>query len=113
MGFVNDGPIELDLTGFAGKDLSVGAWFGDTCTPEPVIADSSGGWLVPQKEPCLQPPDTSLGSVVRIKVAVTEPTLGPFSPLLVPESACDAASRAISGLLCGKKGEKATGPPFA
>lgn len=73
VGFVNLGPVELDLSGVPGA-LAVSACFGtnDRCTPVPVTRDSSGRWLVPQKQPFVQPANAPV-PIPRIRVVATRP----------------------------------------
>jgi hypothetical protein len=77
MGFANTSPVELDMAGLVGKDLTVSTCFGDTCTPEPVSSDGAGRWLVPQQKPYLQLAATgaTTATVSRIRVIVTESDL--------------------------------------
>ncbi len=73
VGYVNLGPVELDLSGVPGV-LSVSACYGinDHCTPVPVTRDSSGRWLVQQKPPFVQPANAPV-PIPRIRVVATRP----------------------------------------
>jgi hypothetical protein len=72
-GFVNLGPVELDLSGLP-AGTSVSACFGvsDRCEPVPVTKNSSGRWMVPQTPPFVQP-DNAAVPLLRIRVVAAKP----------------------------------------
>jgi hypothetical protein len=73
VGFVNLGPVELDLSALpAGTSVSVCFGVNDRCEPVPVTRDSSGRWLVPQREPFVQP-DNAPRPIDRIRVVAVKP----------------------------------------
>ncbi|MGO4857073.1 hypothetical protein [Arthrobacter sp. 2MCAF14] len=73
VGFVNLGPIELDLSGLpAGTKVSACFGVNDRCDPVPVTRDSSGRWMVPQTPPFAQP-DNAAVPLPRIRVVAAKP----------------------------------------
>ncbi|SDP83068.1 hypothetical protein SAMN04487914_1508 [Arthrobacter sp. ok909] len=73
VGFVNLGPVELDLSGLpAGTSVSACFGTGDRCDPVPVTRDGSGRWIVPQTPPFVQP-DNAPVPLPRIRVVAAKP----------------------------------------
>ncbi|MGO4582954.1 hypothetical protein AB4Z38_03550 [Arthrobacter sp. 2RAF6] len=73
VGFVNLGPVELDLSGLPGG-TTVSACFGvsDRCDPVKVTRDSSGRLMVPQTPPFVQP-DNAAVPLPRIRIVAAKP----------------------------------------
>ncbi|GAA4032906.1 hypothetical protein GCM10023063_15330 [Arthrobacter methylotrophus] len=73
VGFVNLGPVELDLSGLP-AGTSVSACFGvnDRCDQVKVVRDSNGRWMVPQATPFVQPENAAV-PLFRIRVVAAKP----------------------------------------
>lgn len=76
IGFVNLGPVELDLAAMpAGTTVSACFGVNDRCDPMPVTRDNSGRWTVPQKPPFVQPGNAPT-PLPRIRVVAAKPDQG-------------------------------------
>lgn len=73
VGFVNLGPVELDLSGLAaGTEVSACFGVNDRCDPVAVTRDSNGRLMVPQTPPFVQP-DNAAVPLLRIRVVAAKP----------------------------------------
>lgn len=72
-GFVNLGPVELNLSALpAGTTVSACFGVNDRCTPVPVTRGTSGRFVVPQTPPFVQPDQAPI-PLPRIRVVAAKP----------------------------------------
>lgn len=96
LGFVNLGPVELDLSGLpAGTKVSACFGVNDRCDPVAVTRDGSGRWMVPQTPPFAQP-DNAAVPLPRIRVVAAKPDRSISDRLYgvehtAPHGACDSS----------------------
>lgn len=72
MGYVNVGPVELNVSGLPVAPTAVAVCFGDPCTPARVTPDRTGRWMVAQTSPYVQPANAPI-PIDQIRVVAVEP----------------------------------------